>query len=103
MGRPPKKYHWTTINRKYDDFEFTESDWTSIQNESNYALDGSTRDYILNATRHFLMMAEGEQKAPRMYPSGSQPKKTPKLNAAELRLTKIKASAKNLSKVLLEN
>jgi hypothetical protein len=103
MGRPPKKYHWATISRKYDNFEIAESDWKAIQSESNYTLDGSTRDHILNATRHFLMMAEGEQKAPRMYPSGSQSKKTPKLNAAELRLKKIKASAKNLSKVLLEN
>ena len=99
MGRPPKKHHWTTISRKYDSFEIAESDWKAIQSESNYTLDKSTRGQILSATRHFLMMGEGERNAPLMYPDSQSKKK----HAAELRLKKIKASAKNLSKVLVDS
>jgi hypothetical protein len=38
-----------------------------------------------------------------MYPLSPQSEKTPKLNAAEIRLKKIKASVRDLSKVLQEN
>jgi hypothetical protein len=103
MGRPPKKYHWSTGSRKHDCFELTESDWKAIESEHNYALDKSTRDQILSATRHFLMMAEMERSAALMYPLSPQSEKTSKLNAAELRIKKIKASVNVLLKVLLEN
>jgi hypothetical protein len=102
MGRPRKKFHWSIGSRKHESFELTEADWKAIESESKYALAASARDRILNATKHFLMMAEMERNAPLMYP-GSQSKKKPKLNAVELRLQKIKTSVRNLSKVLQEN
>jgi hypothetical protein len=46
MGRPPKKYHFSTTHH-YDDFEIGVPDWESIERHSDYKISESARSKIV--------------------------------------------------------
>src|SRR5262249_25382440 len=56
---------------------------------------------IRDATQHFLVMADMESHAPRMYPRGSRTNK--ELNAAERRILRIRNSTRDLVTILRQN
>jgi hypothetical protein len=101
MGRPPKKYHFTTTHH-YDDFDIKESDWESIERHSDYEISESARSQIIAHIKHFLPMAEAERNAALLYPLSRRFKKGPKQSAAKARLCKIKLHATNLRGALNE-
>src|SRR5262249_54192383 len=100
MGRPPKKYHFTTVHH-YDDFEIKESDWADIESQSGYKLEQLSRSAILASIKYFLPMAEGERNAPLLY---GDPKsgKSSKRSGAEERLRHIRQRANSLLEALNE-
>ena len=101
MGRPPKKYHFTTVHH-WDDFEIEESDWAGIESQSGYKLSQSSRSEILALIRYFLPMAEGERNAPLLYAPDPKSGKPSKRSEAENRLRKIKLRATDLRNALNE-
>ena len=96
MGRPPKKYHFSTTHH-YDDFEIGVSDWESIEQHSDYKISESARSQIIAHIKHFLPMAEAERNALPLYPN-----KGSKRSAAETRLREIQLNATNLRNALNE-
>jgi len=101
MGRPPKKYHFTTVHH-WDDFEIEESDWADIESQSGYKLSQSSRSEILALIRYFLPMAEGERNAPLLYAPDPKSGNPSKRSEAENRLRKIKLRATDLRNALNE-
>jgi len=101
MGRPPKKYHFTTVHH-WDDFEIEESDWADIESQSGYKLIQSSRSEILALIRYFLPMAEGERNAPLLYAPNPKSGNPSKRSEAENRLRKIKLRATDLRNALNE-
>jgi hypothetical protein len=101
MGRPPKKYHFSTTHH-YDDFEIGVSDWESIERHSEYKISKSARSQIIAHIKHFLPMAGAERNAPLLYPLSSERIKGPKRSAAKARLCRIKLHAIKLRGALNE-
>src|SRR6516162_3584618 len=101
MGRPPKKYHFTTVHH-WDDFEIEESDWADIESQSGYKLIQSSRSEIPALIRYFLPMAEGERNAPLLYAPNPKSGNPSKRSEAENRLRKIKLRATDLRNALNE-
>jgi hypothetical protein len=101
MGRPPKKYHFSTTHQ-YDHFEIGVSDWEIIEWHSDYKISETARSKILACTRHFLSMAEAERNARQLYKPSSHSNKGPKRSDAENRLRKIELHATNLRNTLNE-
>ena len=101
MGRPPKKYHFTTTHH-YDDFDIKESDWADIECQSGCKLEQFSRSAILASTRHFLSWAEGERNAPLLYAPGPRSGNPSKRSGAEERLVRIRQRANGLLEALNE-
>jgi hypothetical protein len=101
MGRPPKKYHFTTVHH-YDDFEIKESDWADIESQSGYKLEQLSRSAILASIRYFLPMAEGERNAPLLYDPDPRSGNPSKRSGAEERLRRIRQRANSLLEALNE-
>ena len=98
MGRPPKKYHFSTSYR-YDDFA---CDWDAIEKTLGYSLSSSARPKILACTKQFLSAASAERNAPLLYEWRSGSKKKAMRSAAAARLDRIRSHARALLNILNE-